>query len=144
VCREGSASTGGLGRAGVQGRGLPEVWGAALVRRGAAPVGGERGRARRARERKLGKGERGRSSAFYGAREREERAPGEREGGRPSMAVINGIIKEERPAVSGCGGGERARPSAEELGTGRGRARARRLAAVGEGGGRGEARVGPT
>jgi hypothetical protein len=50
--------------------------------RGAAPVDGERGRARRARERKLGEGERGRSSAFYKAREGED-AGGE--GGRPAI-----------------------------------------------------------
>jgi hypothetical protein len=41
VCREGSMSRGGLGRAGEQGRGSTGVWGAATVRRGAAPTSGE-------------------------------------------------------------------------------------------------------
>jgi hypothetical protein len=54
------------------------------------PVVGElREPGERARERaSSGMGERGRSSAFYRAREGEERAPGEREGGRPLMASL--------------------------------------------------------
>jgi hypothetical protein len=108
VCRDNSARRGGLGRAREQGRGSARVWGAAPARRGSSECdSGEwrlqsttrRGRARRARERekKLGEGERGRSSAFYRAREGEERTQGERNDqlSTPSMAAaVNDAIRE--------------------------------------------------
>jgi hypothetical protein len=110
VCREGSTSRGGLGRAEEQGMGSTEVWDAAPARRGATPVSGERGRARRARKREKARGgrERGRSSTFYRAREGEERTPGG-EGGRPP---IDGAIRDvgeegerEGRDISGSRGG---------------------------------------
>jgi hypothetical protein len=112
VCIEGSASRGGLGRAGEQGRGSAGVW-------GVAPVDGERGRASgtrkaRERERKLGEGERGRSSAFI-EREREMRGCcGDRQGGRPSMAPLGrehgGGWRERVESVSSLGGGRARGP----------------------------------
>jgi hypothetical protein len=112
---------------------------------------GERGE--REREKKLGEGERGRSSAFYRAREGEERTPGERNDqlSTPSMAAtVNDAIREnvgrerERvvrrfPALRGAVG--RAR-------TPRDAGRARRARAPSGGGmrrkRRGGPRVGPT
>jgi hypothetical protein len=102
VCREGSASRGGLSRAGEQGRGLAGVW-------GVAPTSGERGRARRARERESSRREREGEARPFIERER-ERVPG----GEVGRSAINGAIRErtwgrmERErvaAVSGSRGG---------------------------------------
>jgi hypothetical protein len=76
VCRESSASRGGLGRAREQGRGSAGVWGVAPARRGVAPASGEawlRSTARRGSGRRRASGarrarERGRAR---GGRERE-------------------------------------------------------------------------
>jgi hypothetical protein len=60
MCREGSASRGGLGQAREQGRDSVGVWGAAQARRGAAPASGEArnvGRERRNDRRFPGAGE---------------------------------------------------------------------------------------
>jgi hypothetical protein len=121
------------------------VWGAAPARRGAAPTSGEVGlrskRARasfgskeseRERERKLEEGERGRSSAFYIAREGEERASG-----------INGAIRERtwgRREREGPGGVLLRRRTC--AGRGVGRARGTRVRDTG--GRRERGTVGPT
>jgi hypothetical protein len=79
------------------------VWGAAPASgeawlRSTASAGELRERGERERERKLGEGERGRSSAFYKAREGEERAPGGE--GRPA---INGAISDTAAVREGEG-----------------------------------------
>ena len=146
---------GGLGRAGEQGRGSAEVWGEAPARRGVAPANGE------VRLRStVSAGERGERERESSGREREgearpfikqerERMPGEREGGRPSMAVMNGTIRERtwgrRDREGRCGFRLRRRTGAGSAGRA-GRTDASRLRrGEGEEGGRRErGRVGPT